>query len=143
MSPTEFDMRVRAAIEKRPTWFSEVESPASDKDIATVEAEIDRPVPASLKYFAKKFGAGYFGSSNISSLVKVSYWYICYRPRIIVNGRPVLVVSDDEVGGYCGFALNEKGFDEGVVYVGPDGGDCAEPVAPNLFEYIFRNAFNI
>lgn len=143
MSFDQFDERVRAIMAQKPRWFEFVEPPANDDDIARVEAALGHPVPEQFKHFAQAFGAGYFGTSNISSLVEMSNWYVLSRPSVSVNGNPMLVVSDDETGGYCGFVFDGTAYRPDIVYIHPDDGNYTENTAPSFFEYVENNALTL
>lgn len=140
MSFDQFDERIRAIMTQKPAWFEGVESPASDGDIARVEAALNHALPDQFKHFAQVFGAGYFGASNISSLVETSDWYVLSRPSVSVNGNPMLVVSDDEAGGYYGFVFDGTAYGPGIVYANPDDGNYTENTAPSFFDYVEKNA---
>lgn len=143
MSFDQFDERVRAIVAQKPAWFEGVEPPASDDDIVSVESKLNHALPNQFKHFAKAFGAGYFGASNISSLVETSDWYVLSRPSVTVNDSPMLVVSDDEAGGYYGFVFDGETYGADIVYVNPDDGNYTESTAPSFFDYIESNVLNL
>lgn len=143
MSFDQFDEQVRAIMTQKPAWFEGVEAPASYSDIARVEAALDHALPDQFKHFAQTFGAGYFGASNISSLVKASDWYVLSRPLVSVNGNPMLVVSDDETGGYYGFVFDGTAYGPEIVYANPDDGNYTENTASSFFDYVENNALSL
>ena len=143
MSFDQFDERVRTIMTQKPAWFEGTESPASDDDIARVEAALGRTLPDQFKHFARVFGAGYFGASNISSLVETSDWYVLSRPSVSVNGKPMLVVSDDETGGYYGFVFDGTAYSPDIIYANPDDGNYTENTASSFFEYIENSALTL
>lgn len=143
MSFDQFDERVRAIIAQKPAWFEGAEPPASENDIASVEAALGHALPEQFKHFAKAFGAGYFGANNISSLVEASDWYILSRPSVMVNGNPMLVISDDEAGGYYGFVFDRTTYGPAIVYINPNDGDYTENTAPSFFDYVENNSLNL
>lgn len=139
MSVDQFDEQVRAVISLRPGWFDGVEMPSNVNDVARVEAALGHAIPDEFKHFAQTFGAGYFGASNISSLVETSDWYILSRPSVIVDGNPMLVISDDETGGYYGFVFNGTDFGPEIIYSNPDDGNYTERTASSFFDYVENN----
>ncbi|WP_022694371.1 SMI1/KNR4 family protein [Ponticaulis koreensis] len=143
MLADQFDKRVRDVIELKPNWFVGMEEPAKEKDILHVEDTLKCKLPEQLKHFARTFGAGYFGSCNISSLVETSEWYILSRPKIFSNGGPLLVVSDDEAGGFYGYQIDTAIYGDSIVYVHPGDGNYTEEIASSLFEFLDQRALNI
>jgi len=139
----QFDELVRTSITQKPAWFVGKEAPADDNDIARVEAALGHSLPDQFKHFSKTFGGGYFGAINISSLVETSDWYILARPKVSVRGNPMLVISDDEAGGYYGFVFDGTAYGAGIVYLNPDDGNYTETTAASFFDYIKNNALSI
>lgn len=139
----QFDERVRTFMAQKPAWFEGMDPPASNNDIARVEAALDHALPDQFKHFAQVFGSGYFGATNISSLAEPSDWYILSRPSVNVNGNPMLVVSDDEAGGYYGFVFDGTIYGPEIVYVNPDDGNYTENTALSFFEYVENNALRL
>lgn len=143
MTPDEFDNRVREAIAERRAWFDGVEPPVREDAVAKVEAKLGCPLPPEFKHFAVTFGGGYFGGVNVSTLEETSDWYVLSRPPIKVDEKTMLVVSDDEAGGYYGFVLDDGRFETGVTYINPDDGNYKEEAARSFFEFIEKFAINV
>ena len=140
MAAVEFDKFIRTVMEQNPRWFEEVEPPVSEEDIAKVEAILGAPLPEEFKHFAMTFGGGYFGRINLSTLNAQSRWYLLSRPSVKVGGKRMLVISDDQTGGYCGFVLDGGAYQTRVTYVHPDDGNYTEDVASSFFAFIENDA---
>ena len=139
MKTEDFDEAVATAMATRPGWFSEVETPATDEEVLSVERLLGIALPQEYKHFAKKFGAGYFGQVNITSLKADSEWYRADSLVQLLEHGNLYVLSDDETGGFYGFVLKADGCGSEVVYVHPDDGNDVEPVAQSFFDYIVGN----
>lgn len=143
VTPDEFDDRVREAIAEKSGWFEGAEPPVREEAAAKVEARLGRALPTEFRHFAVAFGGGYFGRVNISTLDETSDWYVLSRPPIKVNDESMLVVSDDEAGGYYGFVLDGDRFGTEVTYINPDDGNHTEEAAPSFFEFIEKLAIDV
>lgn len=143
MTPTEFDNRVRTVMVEKPAWFKGIEPSVDLGAVTEVESELGCTLPTEFKHFAMNFGGGYFGGVNLSTLDEASGWYVLSRPAIKVDGKAMLVISDDEAGGYYGFARTNDGFDPAVIYVNPDDGGHREDAASSFFEFIEKFALNV
>ena len=142
MNNNQFDDCVRKIITEHHAWFKGVEPAAFEVDVAILEAKLGNALPEQFKHFALTFGGGYFGKTNISTLHEDSVWYVLSRPRIEVEGRDMLVISDDEAGGYYGFLLEDGGFGTGVTYAAPEDGAFSEVVASSFFVFIEKFAID-
>ena len=140
MNTEDFDETVAAAMARMPGWFSEVETPATDQDALAVERLLGVALPDEYKHFARKFGAGYFGQANVTSLRADSEWYRANSLVQLTENRTLYVLSDDQTGGFYGFILKANHCGNDVVYVQPDDGGDIEPVAQSFFDYIVENA---
>lgn len=143
MSPTEFDNRVRAVMAEKRTWFEGTESPVTLDAVNEVESELGCALPSEFKHFATTFGGGYFGGVNVSTFDRESDWYVLSRPAIEIDGKAMLVVSDDDAGGYYGFVFADNGFDPAVIYANPDDGSHREDAASSFFDFIEKFALNV
>jgi hypothetical protein len=143
VTPNEFDSRVREAMAVKRAWFDGVEPPVSEEAVTKVESKIGCALPQEFMHFAVTFGGGYFGGVNISTLEETSDWYVLSRPPIKVDEKTMLVVSDDEAGGYYGFVLDHGSFQTGVTYINPDDGNYTEQAASSFFEFIDKFAINM
>jgi hypothetical protein len=54
----------------------------------------------------------------------------------------MLIVSDDEAGGYYGFLLGDDAFEESITYINPDDGDYRKIAASSFFDFIEKFAMN-
>jgi len=142
MTTDQFDDLVRDTIAGKRAWFEGAEPPANADDLAKVEAKLGHALPEQYEHFALTFGGGYFGGVNISTLSEKSSWYVLARPSIKINDSSMLVISDDEAGGYYGFLLNADGFESSVTYVSPDDGNSIEEAAPTFFDFVEKFALN-
>jgi len=138
----EFDRTVERAMLERPDWFRDVEPPVMREQVLRIEKEIGKPIPKEYGHFATKFGAGYFGKVNISSLDDSSDWFILNRPRIEVDGNFMLVISDDESGGFYGFLEDDAGFSSKVTYIYPGEEDSFENAGASFFGFIIKYALD-
>lgn len=138
-----FDQRVLQVMRNKPDWFLEVENVASDEDIIKIESKLCSNLPVQFKHFSKNFGAGYFGMSIISSIREESDFYILRRPDITVEGRKMLIVSDDQSGGYFGFLSKGGQISNEIFYVAPDDGGYHELFAECFFDYIDKNVIPV
>jgi hypothetical protein len=138
-----FDRRVREAMANKSNWFAGAESPVRQEAVAKVESELGHTLPGEFKHFAVTFGGGYFGGVNISTLDEGSAWYVLSRPSLKVGEKNMLVISDDESGGYYGFLLNGENFEESVTYINPDDGCFGDCVAPSFFAFVEKFALSL
>ena len=53
----------------------------------------------------------------------------------------MIVISDDQTGGYCGFVLDGGAYQPRITYVHPDDGNYTEDVASSFFAFIEKDAF--
>ena len=143
MTSDEFERRVREAMAEKRAWFEGVEPPVGEDAVTKVESKLGCALPQEFKRFAVTFGGGYFGGVNISTLEEASDWYVLSRPPIMVNDKTILVVSDDEAGGYYGFLFNNGGFESSVTYINTGDGNYSEEAAPTFFEFIDKFAMNV
>jgi len=139
----EFDRRVREAMARNRDWFGGVEPPVNVEAVEKVEYKLGCVLPSQYKHFALTFGGGYFGGANISTLDETSDWYVLARPTVKIDGKNMLIVSDDEAGGYYGFVFDNDGFEPRVAYVNPDDSGSREDAAPSFFEFIEKYAVNV
>lgn len=143
MTQEDFDGRVREAMATKSNWFASAEPPVHQEAVAKVEAELGQALPDEFKYFAVTFGGGYFGGANISTLDEESEWYVLSRPLLEVDGKKMLVVSDDEAGGYYGFLSDGINFEQCITYINPDDGDRKDNIAPSFFGFVENFALNV
>jgi len=139
----EFDSRIREAMAQKRAWFESVEPSVTEEAVEKVESKLGCALPSQYKHFALTFGGGYFGGANISTLDEASDWYVLARPTIKIDGKTMLIVSDDEAGGYYGFVFDNDGFEPRITYVNPDDGDSREDAAPSFFEFIEKFAVTV
>lgn len=142
MTQDEFDNCIRTAMAEKRSWFTAVEPPASQEDLAKVELKIGRPLPDEFKHFALTFGGGYFGRANVSTFIENSEWYILSRPVTKINGESLLVVSDDETGGYFGFLPDAGKLKSNVFYSHFEDDEVGKEVSNNFFDFIVDFAIN-
>ena len=143
MTQEDFDGRVREAMAAKSNWFASAEPPVHQEAVAKVEANLGQALPDEFKHFALTFGGGHFGGVNISTLDEGSEWYVLSRPSLEVGGKKMLVISDDESGGYYGILSNGISFERGVTYINPDDGDHKDNVAPSFFGFVEDFALNV
>lgn len=143
MTQEDFDGRIREAMATKSNWFASAEPPVHQEAVAKVEAELGQALPDEFKHFAVTFGGGYFGGMNISTLDEGSDWYVLSRPSLRVDGKKMLVISDDESGGYYGFLLNGANFEKCITYINPDDGDRKDNIAPSFFAFVEKFALNV
>lgn len=143
MTPNEFDSRVREAMAEKRAWFEGVEPPVNDEAVTKVESKLGYALPQEFKHFAVTFGGGYFGGVNISTLDETSDWFVLSRPPIKVDEKIMLVISDDEAGGYYGFVVDNGSFQTSVTYINPDDGNYREQAAPSFFDFIDKFAIKV
>jgi SMI1-KNR4 cell-wall len=139
----QFDRHVREVMAEKPAWFKGVEPPARESDVTRVEAKLGYALPEQFKHFATTFGGGYFGGVNISTLDEHSDWYVLSRPPIKFDDLPMLIVSDDEAGGYYGFVLRNGACESDINYLNPADGSYKESTVPSFFEFIEKYALSI
>jgi hypothetical protein len=143
MTQEDFDGRVREAMATKSKWFASAEPPVHLEAVAKVEAELGQTLPDEFKHFAVTFGGGYFGGVNISTLDEGSDWYVLSRPSLEVNGRKMLVISDDESGGYYGFLSDGINFEQCIAYINRDDRDHKDYIAPSFFDFVENFALSI
>ena len=143
MTPDEFDRLIREKMSEKSAWFDGAEPPASEDAVRNVESNLGCALPSQYKHFALTFGGGYFGGINISTLDKASDWYLLARPAIKVDGKVMLIISDDEAGGYFGFISDNDSFEPSITYINPDDGNHRENAAPSFFDFICKFAMNL
>lgn len=141
MGTEQFDRLVKSVMSEKPSWFSELEAPATGDDIADSESIVGATLPAEYKHFAKSFGAGYFGQINISSLKSGSEWFRADSPVQLPDGRNFYVLTDDQTGGFYGFVVGADRCEDAVMYIHPDDGGDMEVVAPSFFRFVVENGF--
>ena len=143
ISSDAFDSRVRQVMADKPNWFEMTESVASEEEIARVEAELGCALPKQFRHFAMTFGGGYFGGLNVATVKERSDWYILSRPRVSVPEGRLLVISDDQAGGYYGFIQAAHEAAGGIWYAHPDDGQHRELAARSFFEFIETFALKV
>lgn len=139
MTQDEFDSRVCEMMTRRPFAFLTTEPPVSESEVAKVEAKLGTSLPHEFKHFAMTFGGGDFGSTIIASLREDSNCYVLSYPSVKVDGRPMLVVSDDQCGGYNGFLFDGGSYEERIIYNHPDDGNYTVEAAPSFFAFIEKH----
>lgn len=143
MTQEDFDRRVREAMATKSNWFASAEPAVGQEAVAKVEAQLGQSLPDEFKHFAVTFGGGYFGGVNISTLDERSDWYVLSRPSLEIDGKKMLVISDDESGGYYGFLSNGVNFQQYITYINPDDRDRKDDIAPSFFVFVENFALNV
>jgi hypothetical protein len=142
MTEDEFDRVVTSKIAAKPQWFSSAEAPLSRSDIDQEQRRLGFSLPKEYIHFAERFGAGYFGTINVSSLDCRSSWYRWGAALRISNIQSLQILSDDEAGGYYGVLLSDGICGREIYYIHPDDGFEVSIVSDNFFEFILKFAFD-
>lgn len=139
MNNEHFEKLIKKAMAEKPSWFGDLEPPATVKEIAAAEQSIGVKLPHEYKYFANNIGAGYFGKINISSLKIGSEWFRADAILQLSDDQKFYVLTDDQTGGFYGFIVGTERCGDEILYVHPDDGGELEIVAQSLFEFVIEN----
>lgn len=125
---------------RRPLWLSnDMEPPASDAEIQSLEDHIKVKLPEEFVVFLKKVGSGYFGMTNVLSASRAGDWFLPdLMDRYGNLPKDFIPVSDDETGGYFGFKVNEGVCEKAIYYTHPDDGSELTLKYADLFEYLAK-----
>ena len=141
MKTEEFDAVAAAQIASKPAWFSSMEKPLDKSAIDRERRRLGFEIPGDYLHFVEHFGAGYCGSINISSLDSKSRWYRWDKPLQISDDQSLLILSDDEAGGYYGFLLEAGECSREIYYVNLDDRRQIEKVEETFFDFVLKSAF--
>ncbi|MBW8829977.1 MAG: SMI1/KNR4 family protein [Burkholderiales bacterium] len=106
MDLTEFSVVVEDARAKHLHWFAGAERLAQAGEIESAEKALGLRLHETYRAFLRNFGGGYFGFTNVFSVVPGSEWNVVDRQTKHEIPRDFLSVSDDETGGLYGFRVN-------------------------------------
>ncbi|MDQ0462267.1 hypothetical protein QO010_000015 [Caulobacter ginsengisoli] len=120
----------------QPGWFTEVETPAADVEIAVAEAALGLALPIEYKSFLRRFGGGYFAQINVLTVGEASDWNIVRCNEVVPKDRSFLAVTDDETGAYYGFKYANGVCSPEIYHLDPEVADPPEFVARNFFVYV-------
>lgn len=129
---------VNDARARTPVLFGlDGDPPAVDADILEAEALLGVEFPVEYKIFVKEFGGGYFGYTNVFSPTTSGYWSIVERNRLAgENSGDFLAFSDNGVGDYYGFVVEDGVCSKTVYFFDHETSDISESGYADLFDYL-------
>lgn len=137
MTFDEFVTVSSAAEQKRPTLFAtENDPPATRIEIDMAERDLGRSLPVDYLNFIARFGGGYFGLANVFSVHAGSEWNLVERQKWVRQRQPFLAISDDEAGGFYGYADDTSR----IFYLYPSEAEAATLAYDDLFDFLTKTA---
>lgn len=129
---------VSEAKVKKPVLFAlETDPPATEVDISGAEARLSVQFPLEYKDFLRRFGGGFFGFTNVFSVLASSPWYVV--DRNFASGVPLqefLAISDNGVGDYYGFSVANAVCGSHVAFLDHETRAVVSTPHSDLFEYL-------
>jgi hypothetical protein len=122
-----------------PVWFGLDSDPrGTDEDIRIIEGQLSVILPEEYKRFVKTYGGGYFVFTNIFSVNEDSDWHITERNIAIglLQSRNFLAVSENEVGDYYGFQVEDGVCNPSVMFYDHELNQVEDTGYKNLYEYL-------
>ncbi|WP_082459498.1 SMI1/KNR4 family protein [Bacillus sp. FJAT-25509] len=111
----------------------------TDTQIAKAEKHHSIRLPNEYKLFVKTFGGGYFAFTNIFTVNNGEWNIIQLNNQInLINSHKFIAVSDNEVGDFYGFEIENGICNPKVKYYNHEINKVVETQFEDLYQYVLK-----
>ena len=135
----EFESIVNEMKKKRPKWFElDSDPPCTKSDLTEIEKDLSVQLPSEYKIFLQNIGGGYFAFVSVFSGAKDSEWYVTTQNEQAgtLKKHSFLAVSDNEVGDYYGFIVENGVCESRVSFFDHEDSKVKKTEYENFFNYL-------